>query len=115
MKAKHEDLIADRMFYVFVDVGVDESSPVSFFVLPSNVVAKVCELSHAIWLAIPNAKGASHKDSEMRRLLPKYELPKYARKQMHEPSPLHKDFLNLHGEGWLEHYRSVWDLIGDKV
>ena len=115
MKAKHEDLIADRMFYVFVDVGVDESSPVSFFVVPSKVVAKACKLSHAIWLATPNTKGASHKDSDMRRLLPKYELPKYARKQMHAPSPSHKEFLDSHGEGWLERYRNAWNLIGDKV
>jgi hypothetical protein len=115
MKAKHEDLIADRMFYVFVDVGVDESSPVSFFVLPSNVVANACKLSHAIWLATPNAKGASHKDSDMRRLLPKYELPKYARNLKRELSKTHKDFLASHGEGWLEPYRSAWDLIGEKV
>jgi hypothetical protein len=115
MKAKHQDLIADRMFYVFVDVGEDESSPVSFFVLPSHVVANACKVSHAIWLATPNAKGSSHKDSDMRRLLPKYELPKYAKNLMHEPSKIHKDFLASHGEGWLERYRSAWDLIGEKV
>jgi len=115
MKAKHEDLIAERMFYVFVDVGVDESSPVSFFVLPSHLVANACKLSHAIWLATPNVKGEAHKDSDIRRLLPKYELARYARDLMHEPSQLHKDFLDLHGDGWLERYRNAWHLIGEKV
>jgi hypothetical protein len=51
----------------------------------------------------------------MRRLLPKYELPKYARNLKRELSKTHKDFLASHGEGWLEPYRSAWDLIGEKV
>ena len=115
MKAKHEDLVADRMFYVFVDVGQDEESRVSFFVVPSRVVAHVCKISHENWRETPNAEGGEHKDSKMRRLLPKYELPGYAKRMGYKPSKRHEKFLKEHGEGWLEQYRNAWDLIWGKV
>ena len=39
MKAKHETLVADDLFYVFVDVGKQPSDPTESYVLPSRVVA----------------------------------------------------------------------------
>ena len=115
MKAKHENLVADRMFYVFVDVGRDEESRASFFVLPSKVVAHACKISHENWRETPNSKGGKHGNSEMRRLLPKYELPRYAKNMGYRPSKKHEKFLKKHGEGWLEQYRNAWDLIGGKI
>jgi hypothetical protein len=115
MKAKHDRLKAERMFYVFVDVGRDQSSPVSFFVLPSKVVAHVCKTSHENWLETPNSKGGQHKQSEMRRLLPKYVLPSYAEKMGYQPSKRHENFLKDFGEGWMEKYRNAWQLIGKQI
>jgi hypothetical protein len=115
MKAKHEDLVAERMFYVLVDVGRNEDSPVSFFVLPSKVVAQVCKTSHENWREMPNSKGGEHGESDMRRLLPKYELPGYAKKMGYQPSKKHEKFLIEFGEGWLEKYRNAWGLIGAEI
>lgn len=72
MKAKHDGLVSDRMFYVFVDVGTHDSCSISFFVMPSAVVANACRLSHQIWLQTPGVGGRQHRDSDMRRLLPSY-------------------------------------------
>lgn len=111
MKAKHENLKMDRMFYVLVDVGRDNSSSVSYFILPSLEVATVCKISHENWCETPNSKGQKHGDSKMRRLLPKYDLPQYAKRMGYQPSKQHKEFLKNYGEGWLEKYRDAWDLI----
>ena len=115
MKAKHEKLSTQSMFYVFVDVGKDESSPVSFFVLPSSEVAYVCTRSHENWLGMPSQKGKDRGDTEMRRLLPKYELPAYAKKKAYLPSKEHQKFLKDYGDGWMEKYRNAWHLIAQKI
>ena len=106
MKAKHDHLVAERMFYVFVDVGIDEKSAASFFVLPSTVVAEACRVSHEIWLQTVGINGRPHKDSDMRRLLPKYDLND--RMQLTEEQSL---FMQSHAEAWLEQYRNAWHLI----
>ncbi len=106
MKAKHETLTAERMFYVFVDVGTDEASPVSFYVLPSRAVADAVRLSHQIWLQTPGVAGRPHGDSDMRRLLPNY--PVNARMRL---SPEQRAFMDTHGPGWMEKYRNAWHLI----
>ena len=111
MKAKHELLTKDRMFYVFVDVGKDISSSVSYFVLPSKEVAKVCKISHENWHETPSKKGTERGETDMRRLLPKYELPAYAKKNNYQPSKKHQKFLNDYGDGWMEKYRNAWELI----
>lgn len=115
MKAKHEELNSARMFYVFVDLGSDETSPISFFVVPSSTVAYVCNASHKHWIEMPNAKGGQHSESKMRRLLPKYEIPAYARTRDYQPTPQHKKFLEEYGEGWMEKYRDAWGLISENV
>ena len=110
MKAKHENLLAERMFYVFVDVGRDEDSSVSFFVMPSQVVAQACKVSHEIWLQTPGVRGRPHGDSEMRRL-----LPKYARNDRMKLSKLQNAFMDSHDDGWMEQYRNAWHLISKKL
>lgn len=111
MKAKHEQLAKDRMFYVFVDVGREECSEISYYVLPAKKVASVCKLSHENWRETPNKKGEKHGETEMRRLLPKYELPKYLKKSGYVPSQRYINFLKNHGDGWLESYRDAWHLL----
>ncbi len=114
MKAKHEELFAQSMFYVFVDVGKDESSPVSFFVLPSSEVAYVCKRSNENRKEVPNQKGEKSGDTDIRRLLPKYGLPAYAKKNAYMPSKEHQKFLKTYGDGWMEKYRDAWHLIAKK-
>ena len=115
MKAKHEKLASDSMFYVFVDVGENEKSNVSFFILPSRVVAEVCKRSHEKWRETPSSNGKQRGETEMRRLLPKYELPAYAKKKGYAPSKHHQKFLKDYGEGWMEKYRDFWDLIAQRM
>ena len=111
MKSKHEELSSDHMFYVFVDVGASEDAPVSFYVLPSSLVATVCRISHEIWRLTPNSNGGEHGDSPLRRMLPKYELPKYAQKMGYRPPKKHAEFFESYAAGWMEKYRNAWHLI----
>ena len=115
MKAKHEKLTSDRIFYVFVDVGKNDESQVSFYVLPSREVAYVCKRSHENWLETPSKNGKERGGTEMRRLMPKYELPAYARKMEYRPSRQHQKFLKEYGDGWMEKYRNAWNLIAQKI
>ena len=115
MKAKHEKMSSDRMFYVFVDLGEDDASQVSYFVLPSKEVAYVCKRSHECWLEMPSSNGKERGETEMRRLLPKYELPAYAKKKSYVPSKQHQKFLKDYGSGWLEKYRNAWNQIEQKI
>lgn len=91
MKAKHETLISDRLFYVFVDMEPDE--PISY-VIPSAVVAEVVRKENASWLHTPGKNGQPHNQSDMRRVQPKYSYPV-------EGFP----------EGWMERYREAWELF----
>ena len=69
MKAKHEQILSDRLFYCMVDFGkIPEAQPVAY-VLPSALIAKVLSTAHRKWLATPGKNGGAHKDSVMRRLL----------------------------------------------
>jgi len=115
MKAKHEKLASDSMFYVFVDVGKNEKSDVSFFILPSREVAYVCKRSHENWRETPSANGTPHGKTDMRRLLPKYELPAYVKKNGYTPSEHHQKFLKDYSEGWMEKYRDSWNLIAQRM
>lgn len=115
MKRKHETLSVDQMFYIFVDLGRDLKSQVTFYILPARIVAHACSTSHKIWLDTPNARGAQHKDSDMRRLLPHYELPNYARKAGFIPPPYAAEFYKTHSNGWMECYKNAWWLITDDI
>ena len=98
MKAKHEDIRGDRLFYCFVDFGKTPDSRPAVFVMPSASVADVLTRSHRQWLATPGKKGQPHKDGVMRRL-----LPDYAKTFGNDSNPYPK--------GWLEKYRDAWNLL----
>ena len=115
MKAKHENMYSKSMFYVFVDVGKDDTSQVSFFVIPSKEVALVCRRSHECWLETPSSNGTERGKTEMRRLQPKYDLPAYAKKRGYQPKLSHQKFLKDYGEGWMEKYRNAWNLIAQSI
>jgi hypothetical protein len=98
MKAKHEDIRSDRLFYCFVDFGKATDARPIVHVLPSARVAEVLFATHRKWLANPGKKGQPHKDGAMRRLLP--------------------DYTNIYGltdnpypAGWLDHYRDAWHVL----
>ena len=50
MKPKHEVMIVEELFYVFVDVGKNPSDPTICYVLSSKVVANCIRLCHQVWL-----------------------------------------------------------------
>lgn len=97
MKAKHENVRGERLFYCFVDFG-KSFSPAVVHVLPSDVVADALTVSHRKWLAKPGKGGQEHKDSEMRRLLPDYT-------RFFEVGE------NPYPRGWLDRYRDAWHLL----
>jgi hypothetical protein len=72
MKAKHELIRGDRLFYCFVDFGNTPEDRPSVHLLPSVLVADVLRTSHQKWLLNPGAKGQAHRDGVMRRLIPDY-------------------------------------------
>jgi hypothetical protein len=99
MKAKHEAIRGDRLFYCLVDFGKSEVDRPIVFVLPSHVVAEVLRASHRKWLSVPGARGQAHKDGPMRRLLPDYK-------------GVYRDGDNPYPKGWLDKYRENWHLLG---
>jgi hypothetical protein len=72
MKAKHENIRSDRLFYCFVDFGKTTDARPTVYLLPSALVAEVLFTAHRKWLAKPGKKGQPHKDSVKRRLVPDY-------------------------------------------
>ncbi|HEV2673808.1 MAG TPA: hypothetical protein VGV37_04650 [Aliidongia sp.] len=97
MKAKHEEIVSETIFYVFVDFGAATfEREASCHVVPSAVVADVLRRSHRQWLGTPGRGGRAHKDHDMRRLLPDYD-------RMGLPIGC--------GSGWLEPYRDAWPLL----
>lgn len=98
MKAKHEQLRGDRLFYCFVDFLSSHETRPLVYVVPSAVVADVIMAAHRKWLSRPGRKGQPHKDGPMRRLLPDYV-------QTYGPID------NPYPDGWLEPYRDAWHLL----
>jgi hypothetical protein len=96
MKAKHEAMSRDLLFYCFVDFGRSLDDQPKCWVLPSALVAQVLTVAHSAWLKAPGKGGKVHNDHDMRRLLPHY--PYLA----HDPA---------YAAGWLDAYRETWDVI----
>jgi hypothetical protein len=96
MKAKHELLASDTLFYAFVDFGPELTSAPTCFIVPSAIVAEVIRQSHRLWLATPGQHGQQRKDGELRRFLPDYDRVKL---------PFGR------GAGWLEQYRERWQSL----
>jgi hypothetical protein len=98
MKAKHERLRGNRLFYCFVDFGRSVETPPLLYLLPSATVADVLGKAHSRWLAAPGKNGQPHKDTEMRRLVPDYT-------RVFGPKN------NPYPRGWLDQYRDAWHLL----
>ena len=97
MRPKHEELVSDRIFYCFVDLGKKPAAASAIYVIPSKVVANVVQLSHATWLSRTGKNGQPHKDSSVRRLLPDHT------KLMGENCPF--------SSGWMDEYLENWEQI----
>jgi hypothetical protein len=98
MKAKHESVRGERLFYCFVNFGnAPEAVPI-VHVLPAALVADVLTASHRTWLATPGHRGQARKDGLMRRFLPDYT-------RIFGPSN------NPYPHGWLDQYRDAWQLL----
>jgi hypothetical protein len=95
MRRKHETLVHPRLFYAFVDL--ERASPV-VHIVPSEVVADVLRRAHGAWLSIPGIRGQPHRDSDLRRILPRYA----------HPVPGLDD-------GWLDHWLERWDLLKEET
>jgi hypothetical protein len=98
MKAKHEAIRTDRLFYCFVDFGKTPSDQPTVHVVPSARVAEAIRASHIKWLATPGKNGRPHKDGAMRRFLPDYER-------------VFGIADNPYPDGWLDQYRDAWHLL----
>ena len=72
MRRKHEDLVAEDLFYVFVNVGKQPTDPTLCHILSSSVVAACVRDTHQVWLETPGRGGLPHNDGPLRRLLPDY-------------------------------------------
>ena len=95
MRAAHEYLVHDRLFYAFLDLGRDH--PVTYIV-PSAKVAAVLRDAHAAWLSRPGVSGRVHRDNPLRRLLPRYGF----------------DVPGIEGD-WMEPYLEKWGYLHSEV
>ena len=105
MKSKHENMIVDDLFYVFVDVGKQPSDPTTCFVLPSKVVADCIRRCHRVWLDTPGKGGRPHQDSNVRRLLPDYSF-------IQPISEEGRAIVDQYQFGWLTRYCENWSILG---
>ena len=105
MKPKHENMIVDDLYYVFVDVGKQPSDPTTCYILPSKVVAGCIRRCHQVWLDTPGKGGRPHKDSNVRRLLPDHSFIKPI-------SQKGRDIVDRYRSGWLTQYRDNWGILG---
>jgi hypothetical protein len=99
MKAKHETIRSDRLFYCFVNFGKSVTDRPIIHVVPSARVAEAIRAAHIKWLATPGKKGQPHKDGMMRRFMPDYERV-FGRDS------------NPYPNGWLDQYRDASHLLG---
>lgn len=97
MKAKHEDIHSDYLFYCFVNFGKDELHSPETYIIPSKVVAHVVREDHKAWLSTPGRNGQQRKDGPMRRLKPDYS------KTLGDKTKFKK--------GWLDKYHDAWELL----
>ena len=97
MNEKHEKIVADRIFYAFVDLGKDAEQTPCVYVVPSKVVADAVQRSYKQWIKGLGKHGQVRNKTKFRRL--NFDYQKIC-------GP-HFD-LKL---GWLDGYRENWDQI----
>ena len=105
MSRKHESIISDKLFYVFVDIGKQPSTPIISYILPSKVVADCIRSTHQVWLDTPGRGGKPHKEANMRMLFPDYTNIKPITEQW-------KAVIGQYRDGWLNPYRENWSILG---
>ncbi|MDE0039104.1 MAG: hypothetical protein OXU77_16365 [Gammaproteobacteria bacterium] len=105
MKPKHETMVVDDLFYVFVDVGRRPSDPTICYILPSKVVADCIKRCHQVWLDTPGRSGHPHKDSNVRRLRPDHS-------SINPITQEGKAIIDEYRLGWLDQYREEWGILG---
>ena len=105
MNPKHETMIADALFYVFVDLGKQSSDPIDCYILPSKVVADCIRRCHQVWLATPGEEGQPHNDSGRRKL---YLDHSYIESITEEG----KTIIDQYRAGWLNQYHENWSILG---
>lgn len=96
MGRKHEGIFSDRLFYVFLDFGLDLTTQPKCYIIPSGTVASVIKTSHQAWLSEPGKKGQQRKDTDFRRMLPDYDR---------------MGLVFGFGAGWMERYYENWDIL----
>jgi hypothetical protein len=96
MKAKHEGIRGESLFYVFLTFPNNTKRLPDLFVVPSAVVADVLYRDHRSWLNSPGKNGQAHKDGVMRRFKPDYSKTGLGAE---------------YGAGWLDKYRDAWHLL----
>ena len=104
MNEKHESIIADDLFYVFVDLG-KPTDPMNSYILPSRVVADYIHRGHRAWLATPGRNGQPHNVTETR----KFQPVSYNIKPISEAA---KTFIDQYPPGWVDQYRENWRILG---
>lgn len=98
MGPKHEGIYNPRLFYVFVDLGLNASEEPKYWIVPSRKVAEVIKRSHQAWLTRPGKNGHVRKDSSVRRF-----LPDYSKAWAPDPCP--------YPLGWLDKYYDAWSSL----
>ena len=95
MRAKHETIVRDLLFYCFVDFGTVLSDVPKCWIIPSATVAETLVKSYRNWHSTPGSAGQQRKDHDMRRLLPDYS----------------RERLDGYGLGWMDPYLDAWQLV----
>lgn len=105
MKAKHEEMVNEDLFYIFVDVGGKPSDPTTSYILPSQVVAECIRDCYRVWLETPGKEGRPHQANDMRRFRYDYSNVKPITEEG-------KSIIERYRQGWLEKYRENWNVLG---
>ena len=104
LNSKVEEMVSEHMFYAFVDLGKDNSSPPVTYILPSSIVATCTKKCHQAWLRGLPHKGKSRNDNNHRKLATDHS---YINPQSDEDIELVSNYL----EGWLDKYCESWDTL----
>lgn len=75
LNSKSEKNIADSLFYVFVCLNDNLSSP-DYFIVPSGIVAEYATKTHKAWMDAPGRNGRTHQDNTIRKFVDTEEFYK---------------------------------------
>lgn len=95
MQQKHESIVSDNLFYIFVAVPSvwSDRCPPKTYIISSKKVASILKKTHQDWLNALGVKGQRRKDTKMRRIKPCYK-----------DSPAISD-------KWMEEYKDNWAIL----